>query len=462
MVKKSSIAYVLIFALILFRASPLLAQMSYPSFADLAEKSLPSVVNISIKSDNNVENYYNQSLNKHEALGSGFIIDEQGYIVTNFHVVDKAASINVVLSDNSILEASLVGVDKKLDLALIKVNTNKKLSAIKFGDSDKIRVGEWILAIGNPFGLGGSVTAGIVSAKSRDIESGSYDNFIQTDASINQGSSGGPMFNMAGEVIGINSAIFSTTGNSMGVGFAIPSNLAQWAINQIKANGEVKRGWVGIKIQPSSTEISVSLGLKENQGVVVSGVAENSPSQKAGIEAGDVILSFNNQIIDNTKNLSRLVAETQIGKTIPIEIWRNKQNLKKEIFIEEMPLEPEVQQTKPKMEEEPIVENNYNFEIKDLGISIASINPETLDKFNLKSEAKGVIVTEIMANSDAEIKGLKKGDIIEKIDKNIVLDKNDIMTYVNEAKMDNKRPVLLQIHNNGTPHFVAVKLVEHE
>lgn len=299
MIKSKSIVYVLVFVLAIFIVNPLLAQVPYPSFADLAEKSLPSVVNISIKGDNNVENYYNQSLSKHEALGSGFVIDEQGYIVTNFHVVSNASSIIVVLSDNTILEALLVGVDKKLDLALIKINTNKKLAAIKFGDSDKIRVGEWILAIGNPFGLGGSVTAGIVSAKSRDIESGSYDNFIQTDASINQGSSGGPMLNMAGEVIGINTAIFSTNGNSMGVGFAIPSNLAQWAINQIKKNGEVKRGWVGIKIQPSSSEISKSLGLKDNQGVVVSGVAENSPSQKAGIEAGDVILNFNGQAIDS-------------------------------------------------------------------------------------------------------------------------------------------------------------------
>ena len=300
------------------------AGAQFPSFADLAEKLTPSVVNISSFSQSETENGEgNTPLS--ESLGSGFIIDGNGYIITNNHVVDKAESISITLSDNTKTEARVIGKDPKTDLALIKIETKRPLNAVKFGDSDKIRVGDWVLAIGNPFGLGSSVTAGIVSAKSRDIESGPYDSFIQTDASINQGNSGGPMFNLQGEVIGISSAIFSTTGASQGVGFAIPANLAGWVISQLKEHGEVKRGWIGIKIQPNTPEIADSLGISANQGVVVSGVTEQGPAQKAGLQAGDIVLSFNRQPIDNTKNLSRLIAETKIGTPAPIEIWRSGQ-----------------------------------------------------------------------------------------------------------------------------------------
>lgn len=276
------------------------AGAQFPSFADLAEKLTPSVVNISSFSQSETENGEgNTPLS--ESLGSGFIIDGNGYIITNNHVVDKAESISITLSDDTKTEARVIGKDPKTDLALIKIETKRPLNAVKFGDSDKIRVGDWVLAIGNPFGLGSSVTAGIVSAKSRDIESGPYDSFIQTDASINQGNSGGPMFNLQGEVIGISSAIFSTTGASQGVGFAIPANLAGWVISQLKEHGEVKRGWIGIKIQPNTPEIADSLGISANQGVVVSGVTEQGPAQKAGLQAGDIVLSFNRQPIDNTK-----------------------------------------------------------------------------------------------------------------------------------------------------------------
>ena len=297
--------------------------MPFPSFADLAERLIPSVVNISTlhSPENEEENdtdfqsgtpgidrFFNQKGNNQVSLGSGFVLSEDGYIITNNHVIDQAEEISVILSDNTKIEAELIGRDMKTDIALIKINTDKKLIPVVFGDSDKIRVGDWVLAIGNPFGLGGSVTAGIVSAKSRDIESGPYDNFIQTDASINQGSSGGPMFNMNGEVIGINSAIFSTTGASMGIGFAIPVNLAKWVVSQLKNTGEVKRGWLGIKIQPNTPEIASSLGLSSEAGALVSGLSENSPAQKSGIKAGDIILDFDGHKIDNTKKLSRLAA----------------------------------------------------------------------------------------------------------------------------------------------------------
>ena len=289
------------------------AQNIVPSFADLAEGLLPSVVNISTTHDkseetddvsdidNNiettVESIFNAPKTNRISLGSGFIISEDGYIITNHHVIDKAKSISVTLSDNSSAEARLIGGDSKTDTALIKIDTPKKLKAVKFGDSDKIRIGDWILAIGNPFGLGGSVTAGIVSAKSRDIESGPYDSFIQTDASINQGSSGGPMFNMNGEVIGINTAIFSTNGGSMGIGFAIPVNLVDFVIKQLKESGEVKRGWIGIKMQPYDADTAQSLGATENGGVIISSVSENSSAARAGIQAGDIILKFDGHLI---------------------------------------------------------------------------------------------------------------------------------------------------------------------
>ena len=273
------------------------ARAQFPSFADLTEKLTPGVVNISGFSNAQSEDDAAPS----EALGSGFIIDSAGHIITNNHVIDKADSISVTLHDNTKLEADVIGTDPKTDLALIKINANRPLSPVTLGDSDKIRVGDWILAIGNPFGLGSSVTAGIISAKSRDIESGPYDSFIQTDAAINQGNSGGPMFNMSGEVIGISSAIFSTTGANQGIGFAIPVNLANWVISQLKQHGTVKRGWIGIKIQPNTPEISANLGINANQGVVVSGTSETSPAREAGLQAGDIILNFNNLPIDNTK-----------------------------------------------------------------------------------------------------------------------------------------------------------------
>lgn len=453
------------------------AQVPYPSFADLAEKLIPSVVNISTihaaemengedaenfeSSSPSIEHYFNQKGNNQVSLGSGFILSEDGYIITNNHVIDKAEEIDVILSDNTKIEAQLIGKDPKTDLALIKVKTNKKLTPIKFGDSDKIRVGDWILAIGNPFGLGGSVTAGIVSAKSRDIESGPYDNFIQTDASINQGSSGGPMFNMNGEVIGINSALFSNTGTSVGIGFAIPVNLAEWVINQLKEKGEVKRGWVGIKIQPNSEEIAISLGLKSNQGVVVSGLSENSSAQKAGLKAGDIILSFDGHSIDNTKNLSRLVAETKIGKNVEVEIWRNKVREKIIVLTEEMPEDVKVKKAPAPMADNPQVNESESI-VSDLGIKVSELTPEIVDKFSLNTDTKGVIVTEIMPESDAIKKGLKVGDIIVKVDNKDVLEISNMANLVNEAKMENNRPVLLLLQSKGVIHFLALKLVSPE
>ena len=436
------------------------AGAQFPSFADLAEKLTPSVVNISSFSQNETENGEgNTPLS--ESLGSGFIIDGNGYIITNNHVVDKAESISITLSDDTKTEARVIGKDPKTDLALIKIETKRPLNAVKFGDSDKIRVGDWVLAIGNPFGLGSSVTAGIVSAKSRDIESGPYDSFIQTDASINQGNSGGPMFNLQGEVIGISSAIFSTTGASQGVGFAIPANLAGWVISQLKEHGEVKRGWIGIKIQPNTPEIADSLGISANQGVVISGVTEQGSAQKAGLQAGDIVLSFNRQPIDNTKNLSRLIAETKIGTPAPIEIWRSGQKQTLTVPIELMPEETPLSAAKETASDAAETPDNGE-SLNIIGFTVKEISPELAERYKLAPSTSGVVVTDILPNSDASRKGIKIGDIIVKIDKRNIIGESAFHEYVNDARRENNRPVLLAIQGQEALHFVAVKLMSHD
>ncbi len=471
---------------LLLWCAPVRAQ-ALPSFADLVEKLQPSVVNIStthkpqedssneemlgIESTNpRIKDYFNPQNPQQLSLGSGFIIDGDGYIITNNHVIDQAEEITVTLADNRQLTARLVGRDGKTDIALIKVEASEKLPAVKLGDSDKIRVGDWVLAIGNPFGLGGSVTAGIVSAKSRDIEAGPYDNFIQTDASINQGSSGGPMFNLDGEVIGINTAIFSTNGGSMGIGFAVPVNLTHFVIEQLKSKGKVERGWIGIKIQPNSGDIAHSLSQQAQRGVIVSSVSEGSSAKAAGIEAGDIILSFDGQPIDDAKNFSRMVAETEVGKTINLEIWRDKQIRKISLPVMLMPEEPslykeakeENRDTAPLVEAVPERQNAPNGLIDALEISVADLTPEILNKYSLSNDARGVVVTGVVPGSDAELKGLSVGRLITQIDKKAIFDINDVKTYVNDAKIENNRPVLLLVNDNNVPHYVAVKLKSNE
>jgi serine protease Do len=326
------------------------------SFADLVEKLIPSVVNISATRviETRPQNPFpfqfppghpfedlfkdfdrggTPQKRKTQSLGSGFIIDKEGIIITNNHVIQSAEGIFVKLTNGKEYEAKVLGADPTSDIAVIKINTKDNLKAVTFADSDKARVGDWVVAIGNPFGLGGTVTAGIISARNRDISLGKYDDFIQTDASINQGNSGGPLFNIKGEVVGINSAILSNSGGSVGIGFAIPANFAKNVVKQITEFGEIKRGYIGVRIQEVTKEIADSLGLKSQEGALVSSASVGGPADKAGIEAGDIILEFNNKKVDNMRKLPKIVADTPIGKSVEVKVWRNKKILTKNITV---------------------------------------------------------------------------------------------------------------------------------
>ncbi|MBO7555866.1 MAG: Do family serine endopeptidase [Alphaproteobacteria bacterium] len=450
---------------------PTQAQNGYPSFADLAEKLLPTVVNIStIQQMEKIDVPLNEDVDgedaaaildssseneKRQALGSGFIIDEQGYIITNYHVIENASSINVVLFDNTEVEADIIGGDEKTDLALIKIEPPYKLQKAEFGNSDELRVGDWVLAIGNPFGLGGSVSAGIVSAKSRDIAAGPYDNFIQTDASINQGSSGGPMFNMKGEVIGINTALFSNTGNNMGVGFAIPINTAGWIAGQLEQSGIVKRGWIGVTIQNNNQETAKNMNLKNTQGVIVSAIAENSPASKAGLLVGDIIMNFGEKEINTSKDFSRMVAESPIGKEISLMVWRSGKIISINIPVVEMPSVS--QKNKPQQQEkDPITQKT--------GLKLAEITPEILELYNLSPATIGLVVVSVEANSEGASQGIKKGDVLLKIDKKDVMTIDAVKSYIREAEQENYRPIMLLMQNQeqGTMGAVSIRLKKND
>ena len=324
-------------------------------FSRLAEKSMPSVVNISATTvvetrsqpfpfqfppGSPFEEFFkdfdqNRGPQKRRstALGSGFVIKDNGTVITNNHVIQNAEGILVKFTDGKEYEAKLIGTDPVSDIAVLKIQSNKKFPAVKFADSDKAKVGDWVLAIGNPFGLGGTVTQGIISAINRDINMGRYDNFIQTDASINQGNSGGPLFNMDGEVLGINTAIFSNSGGSVGIGFAIPANFAKNVIDQLIKYGETKRGWLGVRIQTVTKEIADSLGLNETIGALVTDVNKNSPADKAGLQQGDIITEFNGQKVKTMRDLPRLVGEAEVGKPAKLKIWRKKRFITKTVVL---------------------------------------------------------------------------------------------------------------------------------
>ena len=391
------------------------------------------------------------------SLGSGFVIDPAGYIVTNNHVIDGADEISVTFTDNTTLKAKLIGKDERVDLALLKVETDKPLKFVPFGDSDGSRVGDWVLAIGNPFGLGGSVTAGIVSARGRDIRQGPYDDFIQTDASINRGNSGGPLFNMDGQVIGINTAIYSPSGGSVGIGFSVPSNLAKSVVAQLREFGRARRGWLGVRIQQVTPDIAESLGLKDTQGAMVAGVNEGGPADSAKIRNGDVILRFNNQDVKDMRTLPRIVAETTIGKDVPVDLWRDGKRVTVQAAVGELP--EDVQQASTNAVPNRPVPNRAA-EISGLGARLSPITDETREKYKLAQDQKGVVVTEVTPDGNAAGRGLKPGDVIVEVQQEAVTTPAEVAERLDRYRKQNRRTVLMLIQNSDGLRWVPVPLAQ--
>ncbi len=437
---------------------------TYPDFSEIAAKYADSVVNISskqsVKSSDPFDglnpedipdvfrDWYEKNKNSQQpesasSLGSGFVIDEEGIIITNAHVILDANEIDVLFTDGTVLTAELVGKDTKTDIAVLRVEPaeSQNLVALEFGDSDELQVGQWVMAIGNPFGLGGTVTAGIVSAKNRDIRSGPYDNFIQTDAAINRGNSGGPLFNTNGKVVGINSAIISTTGGSVGIGFAIPSKTATSVIEQLIEYGETRRGWLGVRIQEVSEDIASSLGMESASGALVVSIDDDGPAKQAGIKSGDIILTFNGVNIDTMRELPRVVAETKVGTKVEVEIWRKNKAIKKNVVIERLNEGVVVQQ--PLVEEDK--DDVDNTSILNLGFSLSNINEELSAKYDFSPDQKGLVVTEIDPQSDAFKRGLQEGDVINVINELDLYSVNQFIRIIDKYKKANKNLLLIKV-----------------
>ena len=455
-------------------ADPAAARGAPDSFADLAELLLPAVVNVSTTQEIKEEDLSQQELDeffrdffdrqrrgegprKATSLGSGFVIDASGYIVTNNHVIEGADEIMVRLHDNTELKAVLVGTDDKTDLALLKVEPKTPLIAVDWGNSDETRIGDWVLAIGNPFGLGGSVTAGIVSARQRDINAGPYDDFIQTDASINRGNSGGPMFNMDGKVIGINTAIYSPSGGSVGIGFAIPSNLARNVISQLRSFGHARRGWLGVRIQSVSDELAEGLRLPTVTGALVANVTQGGPADKAGIRQGDVILEFNGRAIDEMRKLPRVVAETPIDEKVPIVIWRQGERTTLDVVVGELDETAEVaaadQPSQPKTEQGPAAGD-----IALLGLAVTEITDSLRQQYKLEADLAGVVVTIVADGGAAAERGIQAGDVIVEVDQKAVATPADVAKRVKDAQDNGYRVVTLLIYRAGDYQWVAVRI----
>ena len=481
MIKKLNIF--LITTLLLLKVSVLFSSEK-PDFSELAEELIPSVVSVSViisrESINQprapqfppgspFEDFFKDFFERRgipkqntppqrprrneTAQGSGFIIDDKGYIVTNNHVIAGASSITVVLHDGKTLQATLVGADAKTDLALLKVKTDMKLKSVSWGNSDNIKVGNWAMAIGNPFGLVNTVTVGIVSARARDINAGPFDDFIQTDASINRGNSGGPLFNLKGEVIGVNTAIYSPSGGSVGIGFAIPSALAENIVEQLEDYGRTIRGWLGVRIQMVTEDLASSLGLERAYGALVASVIPNSPAEAAGIKAGDVILEFNGNEVTEMRKLPRLVAETKVNSKSDVIIWRNEKKKKISVTIAEMEEEKKELQKTNKKSDKNLLKTDY---IKRLGLTLSTITNDIRMNQNIPSEVSGLLVTNVEQNTDAEIKGIRPGDIIQEVNQNPIADIDIFKKIIISLKSD--RGVLLLINRQGNINFVALKL----
>jgi serine protease Do len=469
------------------KSPPVNAQGQVESFADLSERLLPSVVNVATTQKMDMvenmpqmpdfppgspfEDFFEEFMDRHKgaphdapsSLGSGFIVDaEKGYVITNNHVIANSEEIHVILHDDVSVDAKLIGVDEKTDIAVLQIDPEgHDLKAVPFGDSAVMRIGDWVLAIGNPFGLGGTVTAGIISARSRDIQAGPYDDFIQTDASINRGNSGGPMFNMHGEVIGINTAIYSPTGGSVGIGFAIPANLAKPVIDQLLEFGRTRRGWLGVRIQGVSEEIAESLGLDDARGALVASVSKDSPAEDAGFEAGDIILRFNDRPLDEMKDLPRMVAETPIESKVKVVLWRDGKEKTVKVKIGEL----EKAEEEGKLEDvKEAPSQTDGVDVEDFGLTLNAITPALREQFGYDDALKGVFIAAATPDGIAAEQGLSTGDVILEVDQKDVTTPKQVVDAIARLKKDKSKAALMLIdtQGQGRVRFVALKFAESD
>jgi serine protease Do len=450
-----------------------IARPAPDSFADLANRLLPTVVNIAttqtlksgpqtalnLPKDSPLQDLFKdflgpQNVPRHvTSLGSGFIIDAGGLIVTNNHVIEDADQITVTLNDGTSLSAKLVGRDDKTDLALLKVQPKKPLPATHWGDSDKARIGDWVIAIGNPFGLGSSVTEGIVSARNRDISAGPYDDFIQTDAPINRGNSGGPLVDMDGAVVGVNSAIYSPSGGSVGIAFSIPSNLAREIIDQLHKFGTVRRGWLGVRVQAVNADIAEGLGLSSASGALVADVSGNGPSAHSGLHKGDLIVRFDGKPVPDSRALPRLVAETPIGKKVAIDYLRNGKKMTAQVVLGKLP--GSGNPPPPKKPAPPPKGAEHHAKI---GLSLAPVNGDTRAKYHIGKNVQGVVVIAVDPNGPAAEKAIRPGDVIVEVQNQPVHSPDDVSKRVEADAKAGKKVEVMLLNRNGTLAFVAVRL----
>ena len=438
------------------------------SFADLAEKLMPSVVNISttqtvVTKTNPFPNFQfppgspfedmfkefgTPQERKASALGSGFIIDKDGTVVTNNHVIKDADDILVRVNGDKEYKAKIIGTDPLSDIAVLKIQSDDKFKPVKFGNSDFARIGDWVIAIGNPFGLGGTVTTGIISARNRSIGLSRYEDFIQTDASINQGNSGGPLFNMDGDVVGVNTAILSQ-GGSIGIGFAIPSNNAKQVVDQLIKYGETKRGWLGVRIQDVTKEIADAEELDKPRGALVSSVSPGSPSEKGGIKAGDIILEFDGTVINQMRELPMIVAQTEVGKTVRVKIWRNKKEIFKKIKLGRLETSSDFKPKKQKVLKTTVID--------DLKIEVRPLNDEDIEKRKLPKDTTGVVITSI--DADSPVKNLMINNIIIEAQKKKIKTPGDLQNIVKSSLVANNKTILVVIYNNENQiSYIGIKL----
>ena len=472
-------SFSLLLALLFLPTVSVEARPAPDGFADLAERLMPAVVNISTSQtlqqrrsrgpgqapfNDFFEEFFNQrrgngpqpESRKVSSLGSGFVIDPNGIIITNNHVIEEADEITINFSDGTKLAAELIGRDPKTDLAVLKVESKKALPYVPLGDSEKARVGDWVIAIGNPFGLGGSLSAGIISAINRDINAGPYDSFIQTDAAINRGNSGGPLFNMRGEVIGVNSAIISPSGGSVGIGFSIPSNLAKSVIGQLRKFGETRRGWLGVRIQAVTDELAESLSLGEARGALVSEVSPDGPAEKGGVKVGDVIVKFDGQKVPTMRDLPRIVAETKIDKPVKVEVIRRGKPKRLTIITGRLD-EPDLAKQSQKTD---APKNNDANEYAHSGLTMQNINPGSRRDFELGDDATGALVVAVDRTSAAFEAGIRVGDLVAEIDQQPVGSAKAAVEALKKAQSAGRKSVLVFVQSRGSVRFIALPLSE--